>query len=207
MLRRRRPSPRTSCPRCWDWRRWSCWSARQLVWPATRTARCGIPLVTTVLDGLVAAMAFSILVYIAGFGDMSSRVLPRSDNTAVLVAYSLIELVVVVAGILMAVIYRPDRPYRANYLLLAGGIVIIAASDRMVTYFRSVGVEGGDLWGGIGFVLGPLMLAFAVLELPPRPAPSRDEDAMDWAQLILPYSGFLGIAVLFAFHYDRLDSN
>ena len=157
-------------------------------------------LLTTVLDGIVSALAFSILVYIAGFGDMSSRVLPRSDNTAVLVAYSVIELVVVVAGVLMAVIYRPDRPYRANYLLLTGGIVLIAASDRMVTYFRSVGVEGGDLWGGIGFVLGPLMLAFAVLELPPRPVPSRDEDAMDWAQLILPYSGFLGIAVLFAFH-------
>ena len=155
-------------------------------------------LLTTVLDGIVSALAFSILVYIAGFGDMSSRVLPRSDNTAVLVAYSVIELLVVVAGVLMAVIYRPDRPYRANYLLLTGGIVLIAASDRMVTYFRSVGVESGELWGGIGFVLGPLLLAFAMLEL--RPVRSRDEDAMDWAQLILPYSGFLGIAVMFAFH-------
>ena len=157
-------------------------------------------LVTTILDGLVAAVAFSILVYVAGFGDMSSRVLPRSDNTAVLVAYSAIEVVVVVAGTLMAVMYRRGRPYRANYLLLSGGIVVTVASDRIVAYLRSVGVEGGDLWGGIGFVLGPLMLAFAVLEYPVRQAPSRDEDAMDWAQLILPYSGFLGIAVLLAFH-------
>src|SRR4029078_5160130 len=98
------------------------------------------------------ALAFSILVYIAGFGDMSSRVLPRSDNTAVLVAYSVIELLVVVAGGLMAVIYRPDRPYRANYLLLTGGIVLIAASDRMVTYFPSVGVDGGHVCGAIGCV-------------------------------------------------------
>jgi len=157
-------------------------------------------LVNTILDGLVAAVAFSILVYLAGLGDMSSRVLPRSDNTTVLVAYSLIELVVVVAGTLMAVMYRRGRPYRANYLLLSGGIVIVAASDRLVAYLRSVGVEGGVLWGGIGFVLGPLMLAFAVLEYPERRAPSRDEDAMDWAQLILPYSGFLGIAVLLSFH-------
>jgi diguanylate cyclase len=156
-------------------------------------------LVITVLDGIVSAVAFSILVYISGFRDMSSRVLPRSDNTDVLVAYSVIELVVVVAGVLMAVIYRPDRPYRANYLLLSGSIVVIAASDRLVAYFRSVGVEGGELWGGIAFVLGPLMLAFAVLELPRR-RPARDEAAMDWAQLILPYSGFLGVAVLFAFH-------
>ena len=87
-------------------------------------------LVNTILDGLVAAVAFSILVYLAGLGDMSSRVLPRSDNTTVLVAYSLIELVVVVAGTLMAVMYRRGRPYRANYLLLSGGIVIVAASDR-----------------------------------------------------------------------------
>src|SRR6476646_5927639 len=85
-------------------------------------------IVTTLLDGLVVAVAFSILVYVAGFGDMSSRVLPRSDDTTVLVAYSLIELVVVVAGTLMAVMYRRGRPYRANYLLLSGGIVILAAS-------------------------------------------------------------------------------
>ena len=57
-----------------------------------------------------------------------------------------------------------------------------------------------DLWGGIGFVLGPLLLAFAVLELPPRPVRQSRRRAMDWAQLMLPYSGFLGIAVLFAFH-------
>jgi diguanylate cyclase len=97
-------------------------------------------LVTTIIDGLVAAVAFSILVYVAGVGDMSSRVLPRSDNMTVLVAYSLIELVVVVAGTLMAVLYRRGRPYRANYLLLSGGIVILAASDRLVAYLRSVGV-------------------------------------------------------------------
>jgi diguanylate cyclase len=162
-------------------------------------------LVTTILDGLVAAAGFSILVYVAGFDDVSSRVLPRSDNTTVLVAYSLIQLVVVVAGTLMAVMYRRGRPYRANYLLLSGGIVILAASDRLVAYLSGMGVEGGDLWGGIGFVLGTLMLAFAVLEYPERPIPSREENAMDWAQLILPYSGFLGIAVLFSFHvlFDR----
>ena len=88
------------------------------------------PRIITVLDGLIAALSFSILVYIAGFGDRTGEVLPRSDNTAVLLAYSAHELVVVVVAMLIAVSYRPDRPYRMNYLLLA------------------VGVAGGDLWGG-----------------------------------------------------------
>ncbi len=155
--------------------------------------------VTTVLDGIVAALAFSILVYIA-FGAKTDVALPRSGNTTIVIAYSLTELIVVVSGALMAMVYRPDRPYRANFLLLSLGIVIIAASDRMVAYLHTIGAESGDLWGGIGFALGPLMIMSAVLERRSRPASARSEDAMDWAQLILPYAGFLGIAGLFAFH-------
>jgi diguanylate cyclase (GGDEF)-like protein len=152
--------------------------------------------VVTAIDGVVAAVSFSILVLIAGTGVS----LPRSGNTAVVVAYAVTELTVVVAAVLMAAIYRSDRPFRANYLLLAGGIVTVAASDRVVAYLQTVGIDVSDLWGGIGYVLGPLMIAFALLDLPPRPRSDRADDAMDVAQLILPYVGFLGIAVLYAFH-------
>ena len=117
----------------------------------------------------MAALAFSILVYIA-FGAKTDVALPRSGNTTVVIAYSVHGAHRGGGGALMAMVYRPDRPYRANYLLLSGGIVMIAASDRMVAYLHTIGAEGGDLWGGIGFVLGPLMIAFALLELPPRPA-------------------------------------
>lgn len=75
----------------------------------------------TALDGMVAATSFSILVIIAGFGDRTGSALPRSNNTVVLIAYSMIELIVVVVAMLIAIAYRPDRPYRANYLLLAIG--------------------------------------------------------------------------------------
>jgi diguanylate cyclase len=45
------------------------------------------------------------------------------------------------------------------------------------------------------------MMAFAVLEYPvPTSADGRGQRAMDWAQLSLTYAGFLGIALLFAFH-------
>ena len=117
-----------------------------------------------------------------------------------LVAYSVIELVVVVVAVLIAIVYRPDRPYRANYLLLSGGIVIVSASDRVVAYLRTIGVDGADLWGAFGFTLGPLMIAFAVLQLPAPSATGRGRDVMDLVQLGLPYLGFLGISVLFTFN-------
>ena len=154
--------------------------------------------VVTVLDGLLAALAFSILSFIAGLGAVSGAAMPRSQNITVVVAYSLVELVVVVVTMLTAMAYRRDRPYRANYLLLSGGVLLIAASDRLVAYLRTVGVDGADLLGGIGFILGPLMVAYAVVELP---SPGRRrEEAMDWVQSVLPYIGFLGTIALLGFH-------
>ena len=123
--------------------------------------------VITVLDGVVAAISFSLFVLISGFGDRTGAVLPRSDNTAVLAAYALLEVVVVVTATVTAVTYSQDRAYRANYLLLACGVILLAGSDRMVTYLRTVGLEGGQLWGSFGLVLGQLLIAFAVLDLPP----------------------------------------
>jgi diguanylate cyclase (GGDEF)-like protein len=156
--------------------------------------------VVAVLDGLVAAAAFSILAFMAGLGAMTGAALPRSQDAAIVVAYSVLSLVVVVAAMLMAMAYRRDRPHRVNYLLLSGGIAVIVASDRLVAYLRTVGLEGGDLWGGVGAILGPLMIAFAVLERRPHPASSRTEDVIDWVQSVVPYIGFLGIVLLLAIH-------
>jgi diguanylate cyclase (GGDEF)-like protein len=156
--------------------------------------------VIMVLDGLISTITFSLLVLISGFGDKTGAVLPRSDNTAVLVVYASLELVVVVTAMLTMIAYRQDRAYRANYLLLAAGVITIASSDRMVTYFRTVGIEGGHLWGSIGFVLGQLLIVYAVLDLPAYPVSKRARDAVDWVQLALPYVGFLGMAVLYSFH-------
>jgi diguanylate cyclase (GGDEF)-like protein len=156
--------------------------------------------VVAVLDGLVAAAAFSILAFMAGLGAMTGAALPRSDNTSVVIAYSLLELTVVVVSVLIAMAYRRGRPYRTNYLLLSGAVVLLAASDRLVAYLRITGVNHGDLWGGVGAILGPLMIAYAVLEMRPQPAGDRSEDVMDWVRSVLPYLGFLGIAALVSFH-------
>ncbi|MGE2712796.1 putative bifunctional diguanylate cyclase/phosphodiesterase [Mycolicibacterium litorale] len=156
--------------------------------------------VVAVLDGLVAAVAFSILAYIAGLGGLTGAAPPRSADTTVVVAYSLLELLVVVVAALMAMAYRRDRPDRVNYLLLAGGVLTIATSDRLVAYLHTVGEDDGDLWGGVGFALGPLIIAFALVELRPQPAVGRGRDAMDWLQTFLPYIGFLFIIGLLSYH-------
>ena len=158
--------------------------------------------VTTVLDGLVAILSFSIFVLIADLGIYSTDSLPRSGREAVEIAFVLLESGVVVVAIVMAMVYRPNRPYRANGLLLTCGVLGMAASDRLIAYLHSIGIHDQDLWAGFGFILGPLLIAFSVLDLRARPTSARDGShrAMDWAQLILPYGGFLGTAVLFAFH-------
>lgn len=154
----------------------------------------------TVIDGLVAALAFAILAVAAGVGASTGASLPRSGNTVAAIVYSAIQLVVVVAAVLIATWYRRDRPYRANFLLLAAGTVMLVSSDRLVAYLRTVGFERGDLWVGMGFVLGLLLIAYGMLELtPPRPI-EVNRDALDWLRLLLPYVGFLGTATLFAFH-------
>lgn len=167
--------------------------------PARRDGPVRTARMVTVIDGLVAALAFVILAVIAGVGALAGAALPRSGNTAVAITYTAIQLVVVVSAVLIAMLYRRDRPYRANFLLLAAGAVMLVASDRVVAYLRTVGFERGDLWGGIGFILGLLLIAYGMLELKPPPGLDIRRDAMDWLRLLLPYLGFVGTAVLFAF--------
>jgi diguanylate cyclase (GGDEF)-like protein len=154
----------------------------------------------TVIDGMVAALAFVILAVIAGVGALAGAALPRSGNTAVVITYTAIQTVVVVSAVLIAMLYRRGRPYRANFLLLAAGAVMLISSDRLVAYLRTVGFERGDLWGGIGFVLGLLLIAYGMLELKPPQVLEINRDAMDWLRLMLPYLGFVGTAGLLAFH-------
>lgn len=160
------------------------------------------PLVTNVLDGVVAGTAFLILAAMGGFGTSSPASLPRSGNPDIEMAFALAELLIVAAAVVIAMVYDPRSPSRVNYFFLAGGLVIMAASDRLIAYFRSVGVDGAELSGGLGLIIGPLMIAFAMLEpSPPRgDADDGHRAGIDWAQLGLPYAGFLGIAVMFAFH-------
>lgn len=159
------------------------------------------PPVTSLIDGMVAGLSFLILATMGGFSARSSVSLPRSGIPAIEVVFALTEVFIVGVVVLIAMAYDPDRPYRPNYLLLAGGLVLMCTSDRIIAYFRSVGAVGLELLGGFGLILGPVTIAFAMLEYPTvRARTDPLSRGIDWAQLVLPYVGFLGIAILFAYH-------
>lgn len=154
---------------------------------------------TTVLDGLVAGVSFAILVLAGELGTPSRVPLPRSGSPGIETAYALGELAVVVIAAVIGMVYASDRPCRTNYLLLGSGLVLIGAADRVVAYFDSVDPSRGAISAGIGMMLGPLLVAYAMRDAA-DPAPTAQLRPMDWAQLTLPYSGFLGATVLLAFH-------
>jgi diguanylate cyclase (GGDEF)-like protein len=152
-----------------------------------------------VLDALVAATSCAILV-IFGSGAEPTSSFPRSESPAMHTAYGFAELVLVVVAAVSGMVYRAERPYRATYLQLGSGLVLIAAADRITAYFDTVGQPRGVLWGGAGIALGALFVGLSLRDRDAAPAASRRSRLIDWAQLILPYSGFLGITLLLAFH-------
>ncbi|WP_445165419.1 putative bifunctional diguanylate cyclase/phosphodiesterase [Mycolicibacterium sp. Dal123E01] len=167
-------------------------------------------IVTTVLDGLLATLAFAHLIYVARLGAMDGAALPRSTNTVVVFGIAAVELVTVVGAVLLAMWYPPYRRGRTNYMLLAGAVMTLTSADRLLAYFRSVEFTALDPWVGIGFVVAPLLITLSLLEFPPRPRPHRDEfeDPTNWAQLTLPYVGFMGSTALLTFHVligERVD--
>lgn len=153
----------------------------------------------TLLDGMVAAASFAILA-LFGFAHLSTASLPRSQSPAMQVWFGIAELVLVVVAAVTGMVYQGDQPYRVNYLQLGSGVVLIAASDRVVAYFDALGDGGNQLWGEAGCAMGALFVALAMRD---RPAAARDSTRsrlLDAAQLVLPYSGFLGITLLLAYH-------
>ncbi|MBI5341076.1 MAG: EAL domain-containing protein [Mycolicibacterium rufum] len=155
--------------------------------------------VLTLLDGMVAATSFAILV-IFGLGTMSTTSFPRSGQAVVEMSYGIAELVLVVIAAVTGMVYRAEHPYRVNYLQLGSGLVLIAAADRVIAYFNTVGFDSATLWGELGLALGPLFVALSMRDRDPSPPATQGSRLIDWAQLVLPYSGFLGITLLLAFH-------
>ncbi|HEY3471521.1 MAG TPA: EAL domain-containing protein [Amycolatopsis sp.] len=163
--------------------------------PAQWTAHFGI---AVVLDGLVVTGSLFILTWTAALGQLVRATAPDALAWSVAIAYPLSDLVVVVVAVLLVVFDRVDRPYRANLLLLAVGIVALACSDSVFAYLVSIGAESMKPWADAGFVLGPLFIAFALLV---TPSSRRREEmgqavGVDWWQLALPYVPVTAVALL-----------
>lgn len=163
--------------------------------PAQWTAHFGV---AVVLDGLIVTGSLFILTWTAALGQLVRATAPDKLTWAVAISYPLSDLVIVVVAVLLVVFDRVDRPYRANLLLAAVGIVALAASDSVFAYLVSIGAESMKPWSDGGFVLGPLFIAFALLV---TPGSRRREDAgpaagVDWWQLALPYVPVTAVALL-----------
>jgi diguanylate cyclase (GGDEF)-like protein len=149
-----------------------------------------------VLDGLVVTGSLFILTWAAALGAVVQATGPDALAWAVAIAYPLSDLVLVVVALLLVVFDRVDRPYRANLLLLAAGIVALACSDSIFAYLVSIGAESMKPWADAGFVLGPLLIAYALLATPNRRAPENQTVPVDWWRLVLPYVPVAAVALL-----------
>ena len=167
-------------------------------WPRGQwTAHFGM---AVVLDGLVVTGSLFVLTWTAALGNLLQARPPDALAWAVAIAYPLTDLIVVVVAVLLVVFDRVDHPYRANLLLLAIGIVALACSDSIFAYLVSIGADSMKPWSDGGFVLGPLLIAYALLARPG--ARRRDEESQpggaDWWQLALPYLPVTAVALLIA---------
>jgi diguanylate cyclase (GGDEF)-like protein len=149
-----------------------------------------------VLDGLVVIGSLFILTWTAALGAVVQATGPDALAWAVAIAYPLSDLLLVVVAVLLVVFDRVDRPYRANLLLLAAGIVALACSDSIFAYLVSIGAESMKPWADAGFVLGPLLIAYALLATPSRRPGENQTVPVDWWRLVLPYVPVAAVAML-----------
>ncbi|MEV4316820.1 EAL domain-containing protein [Actinocrispum sp. NPDC049592] len=167
---------------------------RQRWRPMQWTAHFGV---AVVLDGLVVIGSLFILVWTSALAALVQATAPDALAWSVAIAYPLSDLVIVVVAVLMVVFDRVDRPYRANLLLLAAGIVALACSDSIFAYLVSIGAESMKPWSDAGFVIGPLLITYALLVMPRE---KRREDTrtggVDWLQLVLPYIPVTAVVLL-----------
>jgi diguanylate cyclase (GGDEF)-like protein len=149
-----------------------------------------------VLDGLVVTGSLFVLTWTAALGTVVQATGPDALAWAVAIAYPLSDLVLVVVAVLLVVFDRVDRPYRANLLLLATGIVALACSDSIFAYLVSIGAESMKPWSDAGFVLGPVFVAYALLAARTRRPGESQTVAVDWWRMVLPYVPVMAVALL-----------
>lgn len=186
---------------------WDGYGRAQSETPATWSPHSVLVLL---VDALVAAASFAVLVWSSELSSRRDAVVPVPGGRPESPAYAALGLVVVVVAAAFGIAYGAGRRHRLSFLLFAGGVVTLITSDRLVAYLSAIGVDDARAWARIGFVVAPLMVAFAVLPLRPGPPGSdfRSGRIMTWSQLLLPYVGALGIGVLMCFHVwagERVD--
>jgi diguanylate cyclase (GGDEF)-like protein len=171
--------------------------SRRLRPPMTHwSAHTGVALV---LDGLIVSGSIFILGWAAAIGPAVRATAPNWAAWAVAIAYPLSDIVLLVVAALLVVADLVDRQLRRNVALFAAGVLGLALSDSIFAYLVSDGAASMQPLADAGFVLGPVLIAFAVGIVPPDSpeAAEAPTGTSDW-QLFVPYLQLILVGLLLA---------
>jgi diguanylate cyclase len=129
--------------------------------PSQRTSGAKFALGLT-LDGLIVTASVLIMAWSAALGP-AVRTKPNDLGDWVAILYPVTDLLMVVVALLLLALERVDLSVRRGFVFLTMGIIGLACSDTIYAYLVSIGALSMKPWADAGFVLGPLLIAFAML--------------------------------------------
>ena len=151
------------------------------------------------LDGLTVAAALFVLAWVAGLDEVYRVRSSDSISTAWSLVYPVGDIVFVAVAVLLLV--RAPAHRRPELSPLAGGLVLIAASDTAYAYFGATREVWGHQETAVGWVLGFVAIGLGALSMPA--ADRGDADDADGDHLVpsrtstwLPYAPVAAAAVL-----------
>ncbi|MCK5753887.1 MAG: EAL domain-containing protein, partial [Mycobacterium sp.] len=152
-----------------------------------------------VLDGLTVAAALFVLAWVAVLDEVYRVRSSDPISTAWSLVYPVGDIVFVAVAVLLLV--RAPAHRRPELSLLAGGLVLIAASDTAYAYFAATEEVWGHQETAVGWVLGFVAIGLGALSMPE--ADRQTADDADGDHLVpsrtstwLPYATVAAAAVL-----------
>ena len=152
-----------------------------------------------VLDGLTVAAALFVLAWVAVLDEVYRVRSSDPISTAWSLVYPVGDIVFVAVAVLLLV--RAPAHRRPELSLLAGGLVLIAASDTAYAYFAATEEVWGHQETAVGWVLGFVAIGLGALSMPEADRVNADD--ADGDHLVpsrtstwLPYATVAAAAVL-----------
>jgi diguanylate cyclase (GGDEF)-like protein len=155
--------------------------------------------VVLVIDSVLVTGSLLALTWSTSLGGMPWAGTATVAALAAALAYPITDLILATMVLLLVVTRPATRPLRRSLLLLGGGLLALGASDGV--HLTRLASDSGTLppLAGLGFVVGPVLIALAALSTPSTddpPAGTRAE--ADWLHLLLPYLPVIATGVMIA---------
>ena len=126
-----------------------------------------------VLDGLTVAAALFVLAWVAVLDEVYRVRSSDPISTAWSLVYPVGDIVFVAVAVLLLV--RAPAHRRPELSLLAGGLVLIAASDTAYAYFAATEEVWGHQETAVGWVLGFVAIGLGALSMPEADRVNADD--------------------------------